>query len=94
MPITTPELDEFDMYSKIPNIGANTIDHPGNDYNPIPHPVQPQDNSSIPQLEFDPNDPDNSAMGAPALGNLSMQDSEGVKADVEVSDDDFDYDDV
>ena len=40
---------------------------------------------------------DNSAMGINAnapLGNLMMQDSEGINADVEVDDDDFDYEDV
>ena len=59
--------------------------------------AQPADNSSIPQVSFDPNSADNSAFvenaNAP-LGNLLMQDSEGFKGDVEVGEDDFDYEDV
>ena len=76
MPISTPELDEFDIGKNLPNIGANTIDHPGNDLNqPQALPAQPADNSSVPQLDFDPNVSDNSAMGVNAnapLGNLMM----------------------
>ena len=34
MPITNSELDEYDLGKNLPNIGANTIDHPGNDNNP------------------------------------------------------------
>ena len=33
-----------------PNIAANTIDHPGSD-----KPAQPQEDDSIPHLDFDPN---------------------------------------
>merc|ERR1719245_500328 len=69
--------------------GSNTIDHPGGD-----HIIQPQEDQSIPQLDFDPNEGANveDQVDQSRPSGISKQDS-GNNGDVEV-DDDFDFDDV
>ena len=81
-------------------IASNTIDHPGRDNeNKV---LQPQDEQSIPDLDFDPNDPgqnngsnanDSSIRPSGMSNGMSKQDSDAINGDVE-GDDDFDYDDI
>ena len=58
------------------------------------HPAQPQESIRAPDLDIPPTELSKSNISNAPLGNLALQDSEGINGDVEVEDDDFDYEDA
>ena len=60
-----------------------------------PNPLQPQENDLAPDLDVPPAERSQSSAKSNApLGDLALQDSEGINGDVEIEDDDFDYEDA
>merc|ERR1712226_1278120 len=94
------KVKKIKKVKKKPSIGQD-IDAPyqlpANDHDLVNKVLQPQDEQSIPDLDFDPNDPGNEKSnandGSLRPSGMSKQDSDAINGDVEL-DDDFDYDDI